>query len=132
MQNAPTAQVRDRRAQVEAEMAEPPICAPCMRLRPTRCGCTSCTASPSARMPPRTSSATPIVARFAKHVTNWRAARPGQAQVIIVDREPPHPYRQAFVKYYSRRADQPPYGLIEDALPSDEEEHDGDRYENDE
>jgi hypothetical protein len=62
-----------------------------------------------------------IVARFYQHITDWLAARPGQAQIIIVDREPPDPYRHAVVKYYSRRAGRPPYGLIEDAVPSESE-----------
>lgn len=58
-----------------------------------------------------------IVRRMYAHIAGWLAERPGKAQVIIVDREPPTEFSEAIVAFYSRRADQPPYGLIEDAIP---------------
>ena len=58
-----------------------------------------------------------IVRRLYGHIADWLDAQHGEAQVILVDREPPDEYRHAIVVYYSRRADQPPYGLIEDAIP---------------
>lgn len=58
-----------------------------------------------------------IVRRLYEHVAGWLDAREGEAQVILVDREPPDPFRDTIVAYYSRRADLPPYGLIEDAIP---------------
>jgi hypothetical protein len=59
-----------------------------------------------------------IVRRLYGHIAEWVDGRQGEAQVILVDHEPPDEYRDAIVVDYSRRADDPPYGLIDDAIPA--------------
>ncbi len=54
-----------------------------------------------------------IVQRMYDHVLAWCAAHP-HAQVIVVDHEPPQAVIDREVVRYTRRADRPPYGLIDD------------------
>lgn len=59
---------------------------------------------------------TVAVADFYRHVHDWLGG-PGQgAQVIVVDNAPPPTADGNVVVRYSRRADDPPYGLIEDEV----------------
>jgi DNA repair exonuclease SbcCD ATPase subunit len=56
------------------------------------------------------------VADFYKHLHDWLGG-PGQgAQVLVVDNAPPASVDDDIVVRFSRRADQPPYGLIEDEV----------------
>jgi hypothetical protein len=56
------------------------------------------------------------VADFYKHLHDWLAG-PGQgAQVLVVDNAPPATVDDDIVVRFSRRADHPPYGLIEDEV----------------
>ena len=54
-----------------------------------------------------------IVQRMYKHIVSWAEAHPA-AQLIIVDHEPPESARGFEIVRYTRRADRPPYGLIDD------------------
>jgi hypothetical protein len=54
-----------------------------------------------------------IVAKFYAHVVGWTTAHP-DAQIVIVDHEPPQAVAGHEIVRFSRRADMPPYGLIED------------------
>jgi hypothetical protein len=54
-----------------------------------------------------------IVQRMYDHIASWSEAHP-QAQIIIVDHEPPQAVADREIVRYTRRADRPPYGLIED------------------
>ncbi|WP_218007764.1 hypothetical protein [Nocardia vinacea] len=56
------------------------------------------------------------VTDFYKHLHDWLAG-PGQgAQILVVDNAPPTSADDEVVVRYSRRADRPPYGLIEDEV----------------
>jgi hypothetical protein len=56
------------------------------------------------------------VTDFYKHLHDWLAG-PGQgAQILVVDNAPPASVNNDIVVRYSRRADQPPYGLIDDEV----------------
>jgi hypothetical protein len=56
------------------------------------------------------------VTDFYQHLHTWLAG-PGQgAQIIVVDNAPPSSADPDIVVRYSRREDQPPYGLIEDEV----------------
>jgi hypothetical protein len=57
-----------------------------------------------------------IVARVYAHITAWTEAHAGQAQVILVDNEPPQDGLGHVVVRFSGDANEPPYGLIEDAI----------------
>jgi len=54
-----------------------------------------------------------IVQRMYDHIEQWLAIHP-HAQIIIVDHEPPTSMEDRVIVRYTRRADLPPYGLIED------------------
>jgi hypothetical protein len=54
-----------------------------------------------------------IVARMYRHITEWLGRHP-EAQIVIVDHEPPTFVQDRVIVRYTRRADQPPYGLIYD------------------
>jgi hypothetical protein len=54
-----------------------------------------------------------IVERFYEHLLTWAARHPG-AQVVLVDHEPSAAAADNVVVRYTRRADMPPYGLIDD------------------
>lgn len=56
------------------------------------------------------------VADFYKHLHEWLAGRGRGAQIIVVDNAPPTTADTSVVVRYSRRADQPPYGLVEDEV----------------
>lgn len=59
---------------------------------------------------------TVAVADFYKHLHDWLNG-PGQgAQILVVDNAPPPSADDDVVVRYSRRADQPPYGLIDDEV----------------
>jgi hypothetical protein len=47
------------------------------------------------------------------HLVSWADGAGRQAQLIVVDNRPPARARPAIVVAYSRRADEPPYGLID-------------------
>ncbi|WP_157157008.1 ATP-binding protein [Diaminobutyricimonas sp. LJ205] len=55
-----------------------------------------------------------IVERVYAHIESWLAAHP-EAQIIIVDNEPPDRADESVVVTYSADPDQPPYGLIHNA-----------------
>ena len=75
--------------------------------------------SPQKNLAPKTGQAVDeymdpaIVERFYEHVREWAAGHP-QAQLVIVDHEPPPRSEDQVVVRYTRRADIPPYGLIDD------------------
>ncbi|MGX1778331.1 hypothetical protein ACWIGW_39930 [Nocardia brasiliensis] len=56
------------------------------------------------------------VVDFYKHLRDWLAGPGVGAQILVVDNAPPAPVGNEIVVRYSRRADQPPYGLIEDEV----------------
>jgi len=56
------------------------------------------------------------IADFYKHLHTWLAGRGAGAQIIIVDNAPPAEAEDDVVVRYSGRAEQPPYGLIDDAI----------------
>ncbi len=56
------------------------------------------------------------VADFYRHLHEWLAGRGQGAQIVVVDNAPPTSVDDNVVVRYSRRADQPPYGLIEDEV----------------
>jgi DNA repair exonuclease SbcCD ATPase subunit len=56
------------------------------------------------------------VADFYKHLHDWLAGLGRGAQILVVDNAPPAPVDDDIVVRFSRRADQPPYGLIEDEV----------------
>jgi hypothetical protein len=59
---------------------------------------------------------TVAVADFYKHLHDWLNG-PGQgAQILVVDNAPPPSADDDVVVRFSRRADQPPYGLIDDEV----------------
>ena len=51
-------------------------------------------------------------ADFSKHVRDWLNG----TQILVVDNAPPPPADDDVVIRFSRRADQPPYGLIDDEV----------------
>jgi hypothetical protein len=53
--------------------------------------------------------------RIYAHLSTWTTSQRGQCQVIVVDNTPP-PGTPPFVVWFSRSADQPPYGLIDDEI----------------
>ncbi|MFF3870016.1 DNA recombination protein RecN [Micromonospora sp. NPDC001898] len=59
---------------------------------------------------------TVTIADFYKHLHKWLAGRGAGTQIIIVDNAPPAEVENDVVVRFSGRADQPPYGLIEDAI----------------
>ncbi|GAB3946946.1 hypothetical protein GCM10027614_41320 [Micromonospora vulcania] len=59
---------------------------------------------------------TVTIADFYKHLHTWLAGLGAGAQIIIVDNAPPAEVENDVVVRYSARADQPPYGLIDDAI----------------
>ncbi|SFW92043.1 hypothetical protein SAMN04489730_8347 [Amycolatopsis australiensis] len=56
------------------------------------------------------------VADFYKHLHDWLASPGAGAQILVVDNAPPASVENDIVVRFSRRADQPPYGLIEDEV----------------
>lgn len=60
-----------------------------------------------------------IVERFYAHVLRWAHAHP-EAQVVLVDHEPPAAAQGSVVVRYTRRTDVGPYGLIDDQTGSPE------------
>jgi hypothetical protein len=58
---------------------------------------------------------TVTIADFYKHLHTWLAGPGAGAQIVIIDNAPPVEIENDVVVRYSGRADQPPYGLIEDA-----------------
>ncbi|MFI6098227.1 hypothetical protein ACIA8G_21920 [Lentzea sp. NPDC051213] len=56
------------------------------------------------------------VADFYKHLHDWLAGPGHGAQILVVDNAPPATVDDDVVVRFSRRADQPPYGLIEDEV----------------
>jgi hypothetical protein len=56
------------------------------------------------------------VADFYKHLHDWLAGPGHGAQVLVVDNAPPSSADDDVVVRFSRRADQPPYGLIDDEV----------------
>ena len=56
------------------------------------------------------------VADFYKHLHDWLAGPGHGAQVLVVDNAPPATVDHDVVARFSRRADQPPYALIEDEV----------------
>lgn len=56
------------------------------------------------------------VADFYKHLHDWLAGPGEGVQVFVVDNAPPPSADDDIVVRFSRRADQPPYGLIEDEV----------------
>lgn len=56
------------------------------------------------------------VADFYKHLHDWLVGPGEGAQILVVDNAPPASADDDIVIRFSRRADQPPYGLIEDEV----------------
>ncbi|WP_199749988.1 hypothetical protein [Amycolatopsis sp. WAC 04169] len=56
------------------------------------------------------------VTDFYQHLHTWLAGAGKGAQIIVVDNAPPSSTEPDVVVRYSRREDQPPYGLIEDEV----------------
>lgn len=56
------------------------------------------------------------VADFYKHLHDWLAGPGVGTQIFVVDNAPPASVDHDIVVRFSRRADQPPYGLIEDEV----------------
>ncbi|WP_253783630.1 hypothetical protein [Nocardia amikacinitolerans] len=56
------------------------------------------------------------VADFYKHLHEWLTGPGAGAQILVVDNAPPASADDDIVVRFSRRADQPPYGLIEDEV----------------
>jgi hypothetical protein len=57
-----------------------------------------------------------LVERFYAHAKNWLSTEGQGAQLIVVDNTPPDSVSDDVVIRFSRRADEPPYGLIWDAV----------------
>jgi hypothetical protein len=55
-----------------------------------------------------------IVDRIYAHINTWLSSRT-DAQIIIVDNQPPTDQDEHIVVRYSGDPEQPPYGLIDDA-----------------
>ena len=55
-------------------------------------------------------------ADFSKHVRDWLNGPGHGTQILVVDNVPPPPADDDVVIRFSRRADQPPYGLIDDEV----------------
>ena len=56
------------------------------------------------------------VAGFYKHLHDWLNGPGHGAQILVVDNAPPPSADDDVVVRFSRRADQPPYGLIDDEV----------------
>ncbi|MER7008035.1 DNA recombination protein RecN, partial [Dactylosporangium sp. NPDC000555] len=54
------------------------------------------------------------IERVYRHIEAWLAGRGVGAQVVVADNAPPPTAADDVIVRYSRRADQPPYGLIDD------------------
>ena len=52
--------------------------------------------------------------RIYQHLVGWTDSHAAQAQIIIVDNTPPASVAERITVWFSRSADQPPYGLIDD------------------
>jgi hypothetical protein len=62
-----------------------------------------------------TASSTKLTMPY-KHLHDWLAGPGLGAQIVVVDNPPPVSVDHDIVVRFSRRADQPPYGLIEDEV----------------
>jgi len=77
--------------------------------------------SPQKNLAPQTGQAVDefmdpmIVQRLYDHLERWSADHPG-AQLVLVDHEPPPSVREHEIVRFTRRADPPPYGLIDDQI----------------
>ena len=56
------------------------------------------------------------MADFYKHLHDWLNTSGLGAQILVVDNTPPPSADDDVVVRYSRRVDQPPYGLIDDEV----------------
>ncbi|GAA2383023.1 DNA recombination protein RecN [Dactylosporangium salmoneum] len=54
------------------------------------------------------------IERIYRHIEDWLAGRGVGAQVVVADNAPPPTAADDVIVRYSRRPDQPPYGLIDD------------------
>jgi hypothetical protein len=54
------------------------------------------------------------IERIYRHIEDWLAGRGVGAQIVVADNSPPPTAADDVIVRYSRRADQPPYGLIDD------------------
>jgi hypothetical protein len=54
------------------------------------------------------------IERIYRHLEDWLAGRGVGAQIVVADNAPPPTAAHDVIVRYSRRADQPPYGLIDD------------------
>lgn len=59
-----------------------------------------------------------IVERLYVHIRNFVDIQAGGAQVVIVDNTPPEDQRDIIVAEFTRDPANPPYGLIDDAIPA--------------
>jgi hypothetical protein len=57
---------------------------------------------------------TVTVADIYRHLQGWLAGRGAGAQIIVADNAPPAEADPNVIVRFSRRSDQPPYGLIDD------------------
>ena len=56
------------------------------------------------------------LADFYKYLHDWLNGPGHGAQILVVDNVPPPPADDDVIVRFSRRADQPPYGLIDDEV----------------
>ncbi|BCB87065.1 ATP-binding protein [Phytohabitans suffuscus] len=54
------------------------------------------------------------IARVYRHLRRWLAGPGAGAQIVVADNAPPAEAEQDVIVRFSRRSDQPPYGLIDD------------------
>ncbi|GIH15664.1 DNA recombination protein RecN [Rugosimonospora africana] len=54
------------------------------------------------------------IERFYRHLDAWLAGKGTGAQIVVADNAPPPAAASAVIVRFSRRPDQPPYGLIDD------------------
>ena len=64
--------------------------------------------------------------RLYSHIRQFTASRGSDVQIIIVDNSPPDSQRDILVVEFTRDPANPPYGLIEDALPAFGDDDGGD------
>lgn len=58
----------------------------------------------------------PVIDRVYRHVERWLASAGAGAQIVVADNAPPPTVQSDVVVRFSRRADRPPYALIDDDI----------------
>ena len=57
-----------------------------------------------------------LVLNFYEHIREWQRSKGSGSQIVVVDNSPPTNVADAVVVRFTRSADDPPYGLITDAV----------------